>query len=55
MKAHVYAGRRFKPGDRFHARLEDVRVLALLGRAREVVMDDPPKRHYRRRDLQADE
>jgi hypothetical protein len=54
LKAHVYGGRKLKPGDRFPARVEDVRTLALLGRAREVT-DEPPARRYRRRDLQADD
>lgn len=52
IKPLVYAGRRIAAGQPFEASDRDARTLVAIGKAR--LCDEPPRRRYRRRDMQAE-
>lgn len=61
LKSMTYAGKRIEAGDRFDAKtLRDAKILRAIGKAEdeeapvEDVVDEPPKRVYRRKDMKAE-
>lgn len=54
LKEFKYAGRLLRPGDEFTATERDAKILLLIGKVDHVPEEQPARRPYKRRDLQAE-